>query len=202
MQVLMLGGFLGAGKSSILLQLARYMGSMLPTGGTPLAVLENEIGDVSIDGLLLEQRGLTVKNLFAGCICCTLSGDLVAGLNEIAQQYAPAWVFIETTGLAFPGRIVDTIEKYAPACKGLRVATVVDAERFEELIEDVRPLMEGQIMPADVLLLNKADLVDEGTLEKVTKELSALNGAAAVLPICAKDELERDVLQAVMGVEA
>lgn len=200
MKVILLGGFLGSGKTSVLLQLAAYMAGQGNAPGARVAIIENEIGDVSIDGRMMERHGFSVKNLFAGCICCTLTGDLVSGMHEIHEAYAPEWVIIETTGLAFPGRIVETIQKYAPYCEEVRTVVVVDAERYEELADAMRPLMEGQIGPAGLLLLNKTDLVDGETLKRVRECLRETAPEAEILNVSACADMGAGVCGRVFGL--
>lgn len=198
MKLILLGGFLGSGKTSVLLPLARHIADALPGEGTKLAIIENEIGDVSVDALAAESAGFTVKNMFSGCICCTLAGDLVSGMREIEVAWGPAWLLIETTGLAFPDKIIETIQKYLPGCEGLVAVTVVDAERWEELSGAMGPLMRGQVAPADVVVLNKTDLVSEAERQAVAAGLAEINPDAKLFEICAKEPLPAALFDAIL----
>lgn len=197
MKLILLGGFLGSGKTSVLLPLARHIAG-LPGGGTKLAIIENEIGDVGVDALAAEHAGFTVKNMFSGCICCTLAGDLVSGMREIEAAYNPAWLLIETTGLAFPDKIIATIRQYLPGCEGLVAVTVVDAERWEELSGALGPLMKSQVASAEMVLLNKTDLVGEEQRRAIATELTAINPHAKLWEICAKEPLCADLFHAIL----
>jgi G3E family GTPase len=97
--VLCIAGFLGSGKTTVLLEVARVMAE----DGLKLAVVENEIGEVGIDGSYVRDQGLPVQELFGGCICCTLQAGLAETLLAVESDHDPDWVIIEPTGLAAPG---------------------------------------------------------------------------------------------------
>jgi G3E family GTPase len=87
MKILLLGGFLGSGKTSILLQLAKHIiAKEGKTGSTTVMIIENEIGDVGVDDKLLTSQGLAVKELFSGCACCTSTGDLLMDIKKIRDE--------------------------------------------------------------------------------------------------------------------
>ena len=103
MKVLILGGFLGSGKTSLLLQLAYYItGNALNDKKYQVVILENEVGEEGIDDKLLRGNGYQVENLFSGCACCTLSGELLSTVSKIEKELQPDWLILETTGLAYP----------------------------------------------------------------------------------------------------
>jgi len=104
-KLLCIAGFLGSGKTTVLLELARTM----TQSGLQLAIVENEIGDVGVDGGYVREAGLPVQELFGGCICCTLQTGLVETLRALELQYAPDWVVVEPTGLAAPGDLMKTV---------------------------------------------------------------------------------------------
>ena len=107
MRVIILGGFLGSGKTSVLLQLARYLvdNEKNSFSEVKVAIIENEIGDVGIDDKVIVNQGFSVTNLFAGCACCSLSGELVYNIKTIQKELNPEWLIIEATGInGFMGR--------------------------------------------------------------------------------------------------
>ena len=108
--VLCIAGFLGSGKTTVLLEVARAMAE----DGAQLAVIENEIGEVGIDGGYVREQGLPVQELFGGCICCTLQAGLVETLRAVESRYEPDWVIIEPTGLAAPGDILGVVVDHCP----------------------------------------------------------------------------------------
>lgn len=181
MNVLCIAGFLGSGKTTILLEVARA----LAEDGAQLAIIENEIGEVGIDGGYVREHGLPVQELFGGCICCTLQAGLVQTLLRVEEQYDPDWVVIEPTGLAAPGDMLGPIRGNVPNLGQVRVLTLVDAARWEMLLEVVEPLVTSQLESADVVAVNKIDDVDETTLAEVLASVRGLAGEAAVLPVSA-----------------
>jgi G3E family GTPase len=181
--VLCIAGFLGSGKTTVLLEVARAMAE----DGLKLAVIENEIGEVGIDGGYVREQGLPVQELFGGCICCTLQSGLVETLLAVESRYEPDWVIIEPTGLAAPGDILGAVVDHCPSIDVIRVLTLVDAARWEMLIEVLEPLVTAQIRTADVVAVNKADEVDDEALAAVMQSVGALAAdRAEVLPVSAE----------------
>lgn len=176
MQLIILAGFLGSGKTSILLHLARYLAAKENFRPGALVIIENEIGTAGVDGKALGGQGYQVRELTAGCICCTLAGDLLATVDEIKKDLGPRWLLIEATGIA-QHRIADLVRQHlgygAPPPLTLALA---DAERWFELMDGLPMLISRQIEGADLVLINKSDLVAPETLAAVTAEVRALTG--------------------------
>jgi G3E family GTPase len=179
--VLCIVGFLGSGKTTVLLEVARAMAE----DGLRLAIIENEIGEVGIDGGYVREQGLPVQELFGGCICCTLQSGLVETLLAVESRYEPDWVIIEPTGLAAPGDILGAVVDHCPSVDMIRVLTLVDAVRWEMLLEVVEPLMTAQIEGADIVAINKVDEVDDETLAAIVESVRALAGKATLLRVSA-----------------
>ena len=181
MNILFVAGFLGSGKTTVLLEVARAMAE----GGLKLAIIENEIGEVGVDGGYVREQGLPVQELFGGCICCTLQAGLVETLRAVDSRYAPDWVIIEPTGLAAPRDLLGVVVDNCPSVDTIRVLTLVDAARWPMLLEVVEPLVAAQLEAADVVAVNKVDEVDEEALATVIESVRALAGSAAILPVSA-----------------
>lgn len=199
MKILLLGGFLGSGKTSVLLPLAKYLAEHSTYAGTRVAIVENEIGDVSIDGITLRNAGLSVTELFSGCICCTLGTELLNGLFEMERTQDPEWVIIEATGVACPGSVKESILESIRSVTEVRTAVLCDAERLQLLLKAIINIAPQQIRDADVLLLNKIDLVDEQTLQEAEATIRGLNAEAPVFRICAKEGIDEAVFAAITG---
>ena len=203
MKIIIFGGFLGAGKTSLILSLAAFLVEKekqnLPS--TSLVIIENEIGETGIDDKVLKSGGYQVRELFAGCICCTLTVDLIVMLNEIAEKIRPEWVIIECTGLAYPGNISDLLKKYGNSIESTKIITVVDSERWEELSEVAPVLVEKQVAEADVVLVNKIDLVDGKELQLVHHDIEELNSNAKVLRLSAGTAIPENVWKEVIGTD-
>ena len=170
MKILILGGFLGSGKTTLLLQMARDMAEhSVSQSENKVIILENEVGQDGIDNKLLGSSGFKVSSLFNGCICCTLSGEIIASVADIEKKYHPEWLIIETTGLAYPGLIRNNLKEALG--KEAYICTLVDASRWKRFRIPMQELLKGQIECADMVLLNKADLVDEEEMNRVEQEV-------------------------------
>jgi G3E family GTPase len=177
------------------LSLAEYISSRFAaaardsvSGGTAVAIIENEIGDVGIDNLIVESTGYKVRSLFSGCICCTLVSDLTLCVNDLAEKYKPSYIIIEATGLAYPDNIVETIRKYSPACTGIISIVLVDAERWEENREALDLMVSRQLRDADIVLLNKTDTVTDEVKDAILTELAATNPASRLFAVSARND--------------
>ncbi|MCO6450967.1 MAG: GTP-binding protein [Caldilineales bacterium] len=155
--VTILAGFLGAGKTTLLNRILRA------EHGLRVAVLINDFGEINIDSQLIEgDRTSDMISLPNGCICCTLFGNLVEVLLRFARlDTPPDHILIEASGVSQPHQIIDIL-KVSELQKRLRldgVITLVDAENVRRLAEVVM-FIEGQLADADLIVLNKMDLID------------------------------------------
>lgn len=185
MQLVIFGGFLGSGKTSLILSLAHHLVEKAGTDRPSLVILENEVGEVGIDNKVLQAGGYEVKELFAGCICCTLTADLVTTLIDLHEKVQPQWVIFEPTGLAYPRKIIETVNQYGKGVDRIVVVGVVDAERWEELTEITPGLIEGQVTSGDLVLINKCDLVTPEQLKAIREQVVAMNPRAEVVEVSA-----------------
>jgi G3E family GTPase len=195
MKAIILSGFLGAGKTSLLLQLAAQItGSAMRER---VAILENEIGKVSVDGATLRSQGIEVRELFAGCVCCTLTSEMAASIKEIEEHLRPDWLIIEATGLAFPDRTAEVVREHGKSLEQLKTVVLIDANHFL-MLDSIVPLISGQPKFADVLLLNKVDLADNDTKQKTIARLREINPEAPLFQIVATEPLPDDLWQEVL----
>lgn len=180
MRILVLTGFLGSGKTSLLLCLARHLSQGAEDGDTPrVIILENEAGVDGVDDSLLRSAGLPVENLFAGCACCTVGTELIQAVDIIEKKYIPEWLILETTGLAYPGLIKENL--WAACKKDCRVCTVVDTSRWARLKHPMQKLLRAQISCADTVLLNKIDLADENHIMDCRNDVASMNSRARII---------------------
>ena len=188
MKILLLSGFLGSGKTSALLQLASYLVRRSGRDGTSVMIIENEIGEVGVDDKVLKAQGLRVKELFAGCACCTGGADLLADIRTIRDGMAPDWILIEATGVAYPLQIKENVE----ACFRIpvKILALADAKRWKRLHAYMAQLIEGQVDAADCILLNKVDLVEEAEADAIVEELRGYNPTAAIHKVVANKPLD------------
>lgn len=195
MKIIILGGFLGSGKTSVLLQLARYLVEKekdMP-GEVKVAIIENEVGDVGVDDKVLVNEGFSVSNLFAGCACCSLSGELVYSIRNIQNELNPQWLIIEATGIAHPGSMKQNILKgFGPPSY---ILTVVDAKRWKRLARAMETMVGGQLEDSSKVLLNKADLVNDAEMEQVKESVHSYNHEVGIIATNAKDTLSVELLK-------
>ncbi len=184
--VTLLTGFLGSGKTTVLNRLVQQ-----PEMADAL-VLINEFGEIGLDHLLVaHSREDIVVEMSSGCLCCTIRGDLVRTLKDIHWRFARdgrrqfSRVVIETTGLADPAPIVQTLATHRDVRDRYRLdglVTTIDARNGEATLDAHVEALKQAAM-ADRLLLTKADLVDAGALDRLTDRLRVLNPAAGVIRV-------------------
>lgn len=204
MEVIVFSGFLGAGKTSLLMPFARHLVASEEAQGaegeTKLVIIENEVGEAGIDDKVLKKEGLLVEELFTGCICCTLTSDLAILINELEDKYHPRWVIIEATGIAYPQNIVSTLKRYGQGIDRIRVVGIADAERWDELYTVMGGLIEGQLSEAEVVLINKIDLVARDHLKKVRDDIISLNKEAIIEEVTAMQEVNPKLWDQIMSL--
>ena len=171
MRAIILAGFLGSGKTTILMKLVAWIAAHENFATNSLVVIENEIGEANVDGRLLENKlGYEVKNLTAGCICCTLTGDLLLALDNIKKEINPRWIIIEATGLAHQ-TIAEIVRNSLLLTRAPLTITLADAQRWDELMDNLPLLITQQLNLADIILVNKADTVTPETLEEIKTQI-------------------------------
>ncbi len=175
--VTILTGFLGSGKTTLLNRILHE------NHGKRIAVIENEFGEVGVDNDLVIGAEEEIFEMNNGCICCTVRGDLIRILRSLMERRDKFdYIMIETTGLADPGPVVQTFFLEETLRESLRidaVVTVIDAKFIEEHI-DGNDKAKEQIAFADVILLNKTDLVDPATLDKLESSIRRINATASI----------------------
>ncbi|MGX5736298.1 CobW family GTP-binding protein [Bosea thiooxidans] len=174
--VLLVAGFLGAGKTTVVNHILGH------AGGRRIAAVVNDFGAINIDAELIAGASDGVVNLSNGCICCTLEGDLLRTLSTlIRREPRPEAIVIETSGVAEPGDIIrnlmdPVILKAAPL---ETVLCVVDASASPEALDDA--LLRDQLRAADIVALSKLDLADEAGRGRITEAVATLSPRAVVI---------------------
>lgn len=198
MKILILGGFLGSGKTTALMQLARYLAAHAePECENKVVILENEVGEVGIDDAYLRGGGFRVDNLFSGCACCTVSGELVSAAVRIKKELDPQWLIIETTGIAYPKSMQENLKNAVGYDS--RIVVLVDAARWRRLLIPMNNLLRGQIIGSNAVLINKTDMVDEDALCKIERDILLIEPKSVIKRISALSPVAPEVWQAVAG---
>ena len=190
MKLLSICGFLASGKTTLILAIAKRLKPVFEK----IVIIENEIGQIGIDDKYLRQNGLEVQELFGGCICCTLSTDLVTSLKKIEESYHPDLVILEATGVARPDDLASSVSKYCSVVEENLVLTLVDAVRHDMLLEVMEPLITAQIEAADIVAINKIDVADEQAIASTEKSIRELNGKTKIIPISADRDINLEQL--------
>ncbi|MGO0060894.1 CobW family GTP-binding protein [Brevibacillus fluminis] len=197
-EVYILTGYLGSGKTTLL---QKWLPHLKAQEKNDTVVIMNEMGDTDVDGEQLQGLDFPVKKLMNGCICCSIRGELTDGMKEILTVLQPKRIIIETTGVADPIDVVDALthpDLYgAIEIKG--IISIVDASRYLQLISRFQAsgtlikTLRSQVRYADLLLVNKVDLISADVLEKVKQKLRDEN-AAAPLYTTIQSETDLDAL--------
>jgi G3E family GTPase len=172
--ITLITGPLGSGKTTLL----RHILEVVPQ---KLAILMNEFGEIAIDSQIIEGKNIRIADLGGGCVCCSLLGEFEAAVAEIIDAVHPDLIIVETTGVAEPEGLMFDILENVPRVRLDGVVTVADADA---MVRYPRLGHTGQVQieAADIILLNKADLVSAEQLAEVTARLRQLNEKAPILP--------------------
>jgi G3E family GTPase len=170
--LILLTGFLGSGTTSFLQHFIEYQTQRHRF----VAVIQNEIGEIGLDGKLLDY---TVTEIDEGCVCCSLAGNLKRAVHGILENFSPDYFILETSGLANPLNLLEDVAELAEVVRFDSTVTLVDALNLDAALAG-SPLAADQIGAADVIVLNKRDLVDDGRLEAVRRKVQQINPRAPV----------------------
>jgi len=175
--VTVLTGFLGSGKTTLLNRI------LSEQHGKRIAVIENEFGEVGVDHQLVIGAEEEIFETNNGCICCTVRGDLLRILGQLLKRRDKFdYIIVETTGMADPGPVAQTFfldDEFKTQFVLDAIVTLVDARHIEGHLEQMNEPAE-QVAFADVVLLNKTDLVSEADLERIERRIRAMNGTARI----------------------
>lgn len=174
-EIVIITGFLGSGKSTFLKRILEQE----QKNGRRVGVLMNELGEISIDSVIV-PGGIPIKELLNGCICCSIQGDVTVQIIDMLAEFELDAIYIEATGVAHPMEIVEAVTHLLIASEVTisKIVTTVDAKQWLERFDrrrSVKKLLEEQVRFANVILLNKADLVPTGLIEVAKAQISQIN---------------------------
>lgn len=198
MNIIILGGFLGSGKTSVLLQLANFLVNKEKdnAGEIKVAIIENEVGQIGIDDKILNNAGYRVNSLFAGCVCCSLNAELLTSINNIQETLNPKWLIIESTGVAYPGSIRKAILDYLKFDS--TIITIVDAKRWKRLTLALETLVKGQLEDSALVFVNKIDLINDTELVEVKESILHYNQEVEIISLSAKESLSDEFFDSIV----
>ena len=171
-------GFLGAGKTTFI---KRLVENGKDKGKT--IIIENEFGEIGIDGGFLKNSGIEIKEMNSGCICCSLAGDFEASLRELLKDYAPNRVIIEPSGV---GKLSDVLKAVSDVEKDLEVesnsaVTVVDVKKCKMYMKNFGEFFNNQIQFANTIILSRTDLADSKKIEEAVALIKEVNPEAIIV---------------------
>ncbi len=172
--LILIAGSLGSGKTTLLRHLVAGVGDRR------IAILMNEFGEIAIDSRVIEGTHVRMTELAGGCVCCSLVGEFEAAIREILASVGPELIVVETTGVAEPDAVIFDVEDNLPEVRLEGVVVIADADAMIRF-PDLGYVTRSQFEAADILLVNKIDLVSGNDLVRVESRLRKVNPRAAVL---------------------
>ena len=172
-------GFLGAGKTTLIKKLLAEAFQ-----GEKLVLIENEFGEISIDGGFLKESGVQISEMSSGCICCSLVGDFNKALKDVHQQFAPDRILIEPSGVGKLSDVIVAVEntvKDVPDMKLNSFVTVADATKVKVYMKNFGEFYNNQIESAGTIILSRTQKLNQEKLEAAVALLREKNPNAAIL---------------------
>ena len=168
-------GFLGAGKTTLIRKLIQEAYK-----GEKLVLIENEFGDIAIDGGFLQDAGIEITEMNSGCICCTLVGDFTKALKKVIADYAPDRILIEPSGVGKLSDVAAAVERVEDAKIGSKV-TVVDAGKAKMYARNFGEFFNDQVASADLIVMSRTDTAGEKKILEATELLKGMNAEAGLI---------------------
>ena len=168
-------GFLGAGKTTLIRKLISEAYK-----GEKLVLIENEFGEIAIDGGFLKDAGVQITEMNSGCICCTLVGDFEKALKKVMDEYAPDRIIIEPSGVGKLSDVARAVEKVEGASVGAKV-TVVDAGKCRMYMRNFGEFFNDQVENADLIVMSRTDTASESKVLAASEMLKKLNPTAGLI---------------------
>ena len=172
-------GFLGAGKTTLIKKLIAEA-----YAGEKLVLIENEFGEINIDGGFLKESGIEISEMSAGCICCSLVGDFNKALREVVEQFHPDRILIEPSGVGKLSDVIVAVERTVDECPELKLnsyVTVADASKVKVYMKNFGEFYNNQIEAAGTIILSRTQKLSQEKLEAAAAMLREKNPDAAIL---------------------
>ena len=190
-----ISGFLGAGKTTLIKHLLKSV-----YAGENVVLIENEFGEIGIDGGFLKEAGIEIREMNSGCICCSLVGDFATSLKEVVERYTPDRILIEPSGVGKLSDVVKAVENVAldlnlEVC--YKVA-VIDVSKCKMYLKNFGEFYKNQIENADTVIFSRTDIAKEGKVEEALALVKEINANAAVIttPVT---ELDDEILKSALN---
>lgn len=186
-----ISGFLGAGKTTLIKKLLKE------AFNEKVVLIENEFGEIGVDGSFLKDAGIEIKEINSGCICCSLVGDFEKSLAEVIKMYRPDRIIIEPSGVGKLTDIIDAIDNCNLNLKINSLTTVVDGSKCKMYVKNFGEFFNNQIQAATTVIVSRADKISDLKMEEVVDLIREINPQTRIIttPIT---ELSGDAILKVM----
>jgi len=189
-------GFLGAGKTTLIKKLLKDA-----LAGTKVVLIENEFGEIGIDGGFLKESGIEIREMNAGCICCSLVGDFGTSLREVMAAYAPERILIEPSGV---GKLSDVMRAISDASEHTQMhlnsaVAVVDASKCKVYLKNFGEFFDNQIAYAGTIILSRTDKISAEKIDECVELLRGLNKDATIITTPIADLDGKMILDTIEG---
>ena len=171
-----ISGFLGAGKTTLIKKLVADAFQ-----GEKLVIIENEFGEIGIDGGFLKESGIQITEMNSGCICCSLVGDFGNALKDVLEKYSPDRVIIEPSGVGKLSDVIKAVKNIGDDVKINSTAAVVDASKCKMYMKNYGEFYNNQIESAGTIILSRTQNISEEKLAKVLTMIKERNDEASVI---------------------
>ena len=192
-----ISGFLGAGKTTLIKKLIAEAFQ-----GEKLVLIENEFGEIGIDGGFLKEAGIQITEMNSGCICCSLVGDFGEALKEVLDKYNPDRVIIEPSGVGKLSDVIKAVKNTGDSVVINSTATVVDASKCKMYMKNYGEFYNNQIEYAGTVILSRTQNVSEDKLDKCLKMIREKNDEASIITTPWDDINGKNILEAMEKVNS
>ena len=192
-----ISGFLGAGKTTLIKKLLKEA-----LAGTKVVLIENEFGEIGIDGGFLKEAGIEITEMNSGCICCSLVGDFETSLKQVMEQYAPERILIEPSGVGKLSDVMRAIQNIADTSDEMELnsaVTVVDVSKAKVYIKNFGEFFINQIENAGTIILTRTDKADQKKIEEAVELIRKHNEKATIITTPLNEITGKEILDTFEG---
>lgn len=192
-----ISGFLGAGKTTLIKKLLKEA-----LNGTKVVLIENEFGEIGIDGGFLKESGIEITEMNSGCICCSLVGDFETSLKQVMEQYSPERILIEPSGVGKLSDVMRAIQNIADTDENMELnsaVTVVDVSKARVYIKNFGEFFINQIENAGTIILTRTDKADQAKIEQAVELIRQHNPKATIITTPLNEITGKEILDTFEG---
>lgn len=177
MKIDIISGFLGSGKTTLIQKLINE-----ELHKEKIAIIENEYGEVAIDGSILSDGEIEVKEITSGCICCSIKGDFKDSIKEVVDRYSPDRLIIEPSGVAKFSEVISSIKeaKLNDVEINMKITTV-DAQNYKYYVDNFGEFYKNQIAAAELIILNRMEKMDTYEIDEICEGLKKINSKVKII---------------------